>query len=75
MPEPRAATAAEAAALQRVYERLTDLLGALRAARGEIHNSALLAVVNAEIDRQLEADAALRRAVVDFTGKPVQDPY
>jgi hypothetical protein len=70
-----APTAAEAAALQAVYARLGDLLAALRDARARIRHPDLLAVVNAEIDRQLEADATLRRAIVDATGQPVQDPY
>jgi hypothetical protein len=73
--KPAAPAAAEAAALQAVYGRLSDLLSALRDARARIHHPDLLAVINAEIDRQLEADAALRRAIVDATGQPVQDPY
>jgi hypothetical protein len=72
---PRAATAAEVAALQQVYARLSDLLTALREARAGIRNEDLLAAVNAEIDRQLAADDALRRALEAATGRPVQDPY
>lgn len=75
MAEPNQANGAEAAALQAVHEKLGDLLTTLREARGRIRHPELLAIVNAEIDRQLEADAALRQAIVDFTGKPAQDPY
>ena len=75
MADRKRATADEVAALQGVYERLAALLTALREARARIHHPELLAVINAEIDRQLEADAALRRAMVDATGQPVQDPY
>ena len=72
-PEP--ATAAEVAALQNVYARLSDLLTALREARARVSQDDLLAVINAEIDRQLAADDALRRAMEAATGRPVQDPY
>ena len=75
MAEPKPATDAEAATLQRVYEKLAELLMTLREARSHIRHPELLAIVNAEIDRQLEADAALRQAVVEYTGRPVQDPY
>ena len=56
---PSPATAAEVAALQDVYARLSDLL----------------TVITTEIDRQLAADDALRRAMEVATGRPVQDPY
>jgi hypothetical protein len=75
MAEAKRTSAAEAAALQAVYVRLADLLSALRQAQGQIRDPGLLAVINAEIDRQLEADAALRKAIVEHTGQPVQDPY
>ena len=75
MADRKRATAAEEAALQTVYQRLAALLTALREARAGVRHPELLAVINAEIDRQLEADAALRRAIVDATGQPVQDPY
>jgi hypothetical protein len=71
----RQATAAEAAALAAVYEKLAALLDALRDARGTVHHEALLALINEQIDRQLEADDTLRSAIVEFTGKPVIDPY
>jgi hypothetical protein len=69
------ATAAEAEALTTVYARLTDLITALRQARGRIRHPQLQALVDAEIDRQLEADGALRQALLDATGKPPVDPY
>jgi hypothetical protein len=69
------ATAAEVAALQSVYARLSDLLTALREARARVSHEHLLAVINTEIDRQLAADDALRRAMETATGRPVQDPY
>ena len=72
-PEP--ATAAEVAALQNVYARLSDLLTALREARARVSHDDLLAVITTEIDRQLAADDALRRAMEAATGRPVQDPY
>jgi nitrate/nitrite-specific signal transduction histidine kinase len=73
--EPRQATEDEGEALQAVYRQLAELLTTLRAARSRIRHPALLAVINEEIDRQLEADTALRKAMVDFTGRPAQDPY
>jgi hypothetical protein len=75
MATRKQATPAEAEALIAVYAKLTDLLNALRDARSAIHHEALLAVVNEQIDRQLEADTQLRNAIVDYTGKPVVDPY
>lgn len=71
----RQATAAEAAALTVVYEKLTELLNTLRDARMKIQHEALQAIVDEQIDRQLEADAQLRSAILDHTGKPVADPY
>jgi hypothetical protein len=61
--------------MEAVYARLADLLNALRDARATVHHPALLAVINEQIDRQLEADTQLRNAIVEHTGKPVQDPY
>ena len=72
---PEQATAAEVAALAAVYGRLSDLLNALRDARTKIHQEALLAVVDAQIERQLQTEDQLRRAFVDYAGRPVQDPY
>jgi hypothetical protein len=71
MAESKQATPAEAAALQGVYAKLSDLLTTLRLARGHIHHPELLAMINGEIDRLLAADDALRQAIVDFTGQPV----
>jgi hypothetical protein len=73
--QPPPATAAEAEAFTTVYARLTDLITALRQARGRLRHPQLLALVDAEIDRQLEADGALRQALLDATGKPLVDPY
>ncbi len=72
---PRQATAAEAEAMRAVYAQLAALLDALREARSKVHHPQLLAVVNEQIDRQLAADDALRRAIVEYTGRPVEDPY
>jgi hypothetical protein len=71
----RKQAAAEVAALAAVYGHLPDLLNALRDARTKIHQEALLAVVDAQIERQLQTEEQLRRAFVDCTGRPVQDPY
>lgn len=71
----RQASAAEAEAMRAVYAQLVALLDALREARSKLHHPQLLAVVNEQIDRQLEADNALRRAIVEYTGRPVEDPY
>ncbi|MGH2353047.1 MAG: hypothetical protein ACRDI2_17100 [Chloroflexota bacterium] len=73
--QPKPATAAEAAAMNAVYEKLADLLTAMRDARARVRHPELLAIVNEQIDRQLEADAQLREAIVEYTGQPVQDPY
>jgi hypothetical protein len=73
--KPQPATAAEVAALQDVYARLSDLLTALREARARVSHEDLLTVITTEIDRQLAADDALRRAMEVATGHPVQDPY
>ena len=75
MAEPKQATAAEAAALNTVYEKLIELQTALRDARSKVRHPELLAVVNQQIDHQLAADDQLRKAIVDYTGKPVIDPY
>ena len=75
MASAKQASTAEAAAINAVYEKLTDLLNALRDARIRIHHPELLAVVNDQIDRQLQADDQLRKAIVEWTGKPVVDPY
>ncbi len=72
---PSPAKAAEVAAQQDVYARLSDLLTALREARARVSHEDLLAVITTEIDRQLAADDALRRAMEVATGRPVQDPY
>ena len=69
------ATAAEAAALNAVYEKLTDLLNALRDARIKVHHAELQALLNEQIDRQLQADDQIRTAILEHTGKPVIDPY
>ena len=69
------ATAAEAAVINEVYEKLADLLNALRDARIKVHHPELLAVINEQIDRQLQADDQLRAAILEHTGKPVIDPY
>jgi hypothetical protein len=69
------ATAAEAAAIGAVYEKLAELQNALRDARMKVHHTELLELVNEQIDYQLAADDRLRKAIVDFTGKPVEDPY
>jgi len=69
------ATTAEAAVINGVYERLADLLNALRDARIKLHHPELLALVNEQIDRQLQADDRLREAILEYTGKPVIDPY
>jgi hypothetical protein len=69
------ATAAEAAVLNAVYEKLADLLNALRDARSRVHHAELRAVIDAQIDRQLQSDDQLRAAIVEYTGKPVVDPY
>ena len=71
----RQATAAEAAALRAVYEKLTELLNTLRDTRSKIQHQALRSILDEQIDRQLEADAQLRGAILDHTGKPVADPY
>ena len=71
----RQATEGEAAALAAVYEKLAELLDALRDARAQVRHEALLAVINDEIDRLLAADDQLRKAIVEYTGKPVGDPY
>ena len=71
----RQATAAEAAALTAVYEKLAELQNALRDARMKVQHEALQAIIDEQIDRQLEADAQLRAAILDHTGKPVADPY
>ena len=63
------------AALQDVYAHLSDLLTARREARARVSHEDLLAVITTEIDRQLAADDALRRAMEVATGRPVQDPY
>jgi hypothetical protein len=69
------ATAAEAAVVGGVYEKLTDLLNALKDARGKVHHPELRALIDDQIDRQLQADDQLRAAILEFTGKPVVDPY
>ena len=69
------ATAAEAAVLTTVYEKLTDLLIALRDARIKVHHPELQALINEQIDRQLQADDQIRAAILEHTGKPVIDPY
>ncbi len=69
------ATAAEAAVLNGVYEKLADLLNALRDARMKVHHPELQAVLDEQIDRQLQADDQLRAAILEYTGKPVIDPY
>jgi hypothetical protein len=69
------ATAAEAQALKTVYQKLSDLLDALRDARAQIHHEALQELINTQIDRQLEAEEQLRTAFVDYTGQPVQEGY
>jgi|GEM_PF-7132080 len=71
----RQASAAEAEVMRAVYAQLVTLLDTLREARSKLHHPQLLAVVNEQIDRQLEADDALRRAIVEYTGRPVEDPY
>jgi hypothetical protein len=73
--QPKQATAAEAAVLNAVYERLADLLNALRDARSKVQRPELLAVIDEQIDRQLQADDRLRAAIAEYTGKPVVDPY
>jgi hypothetical protein len=73
--ESKQATAAEAAALSLVYQKLADLVSALRDARMQVHHPALVTLIDEQIDRQLEADTRLRRAIVEHTGQPVQDPY
>ncbi len=69
------ATATEAAVLNGVYEKLADLLNALRDARMKVHHPELQAVLDEQIDRQLQADDQLRAAILEYTGKPVIDPY
>lgn len=69
------ATAAEAAVLNGVYDKLADLLNALRDARMRINHAELRAVIDEQIDLQLQADDRLRAAIVEHTGKPVVDPY
>ena len=69
------ATATEAATLNAVYEKLADLLNTLRDARMNVHHPDLQAVIDEQIDRQLQADSHLRAAIMEYTGKPVVDPY
>jgi hypothetical protein len=69
------ATAAEAAVLNGVYGKLADLLNGLRDARIKVHHPDLQAVLDEQIDRQLQADDQLRAAILEYTGKPVIDPY
>lgn len=66
---------ADAAALEALSERLSDLLTALRDTRGKVHHPALQAVLDDQIDRQLAADTRLREAILQHTGRPVNDPY
>ena len=68
-------TAAESAAITAVYQKLGELQNTLRDARIRIHHAELLAVINEQIDYQLAADDRLRKAIVETTGKPVEDPY
>ncbi|MBI3972013.1 MAG: hypothetical protein HY332_12045 [Chloroflexi bacterium] len=75
MAQSKQAKPAEAAAMNAVYEKLSNLMGTLRDAQIRIHHPELLAVVNDLIDRQLESDELLRRAILEHTGRPVQDPY
>ncbi len=72
---PKQATAAEAAVINGVYEKLADLLNALKDARIKVHHSDLQALIDEQIDRQLQADDQLRAAILEHTGKPVVDPY
>jgi hypothetical protein len=74
MPSKQA-TAAEAAAITGVYEKLAELLNALKDARMKVHHPALQALINDQIDQQLRADDQLRAAILEHTGKPVVDPY
>lgn len=65
----------EAAAVHAVYEKLSDLLSTLREAQIKIHHEQLHEVIDGLIDRQLAVEEELRTAIVDYTGRPVQDPY
>ena len=69
------ATAADAAVLNGVYEKLADLLNALKDARSKVHHPELQALLDAQIDHQLRADDQFRAAILEYTGKPVVDPY
>jgi hypothetical protein len=69
------ATAAETAALQDVYAKLTDLLNALRDAQLQIHDSALSGLIDDQIERQLEVDRLLRDTILEYTGKPLEEGY
>lgn len=69
------ATAAEAQAVKQVHQKVTELLDALRDARAAIHHETLSALINRQIDRQLEAEEQLRDAYVESVGQPIQDPY
>ena len=72
---PIHATATEAQALNAVYAKLSELLNALRDARVRVRHEELSALLNEEVDRLLEVDTRLREAILDYTGKPVEDPY
>ena len=64
MKRSRQATPAEAALSRAVYEKLTELLNTLRDAR--MKSSARRPdIVDEQIDRQLEADAQLRSAILN----------
>ena len=65
----------EAAAVNAVYEKLSDLLNALREAQSKIHHQQLHDVIDHVIDRFLAIEEELRTAIVEHTGRPVQDPY
>lgn len=72
---PKHATAGEAAAVTAVYEKVSDLLNTLRDARMRVHHQALLAIIDQQIDVQLGAEDAIRKALAEYADKTVVDPY
>ena len=79
MNNPRSprATAAEAAAVDAVYRRMSALLEELHISREQVGHPDLLAVLDDLVDRQIELEGTLRVAIQTYCGPGhgAEEPY